>query len=80
MTPIMVHHLRKPGPAATAVERMRIITEPKVELLKSAFATFCAALGDENVLNDIKRIGALLAAHNFTRPAFVNTYTVAPKS
>lgn len=79
VTPIMVHHLRKPGPAATAVEGMRIITEPKLDALKSSFTTFCASLGDENVLNDVKRIGALLTAHNFTRSAFINTYTVSPK-
>ena len=80
VTPIMVHHLRKPGPAATAVDGMRIITKSKMDALKSAFTKFCASLGDENVLNDVKRIGALLTAHSFTSSAFVSTYTVPPKS
>lgn len=77
--PVMVHPLQKPGPAATPVEEMRIITELRINMLKNAFVKFCTSLESENAINDVQHIAKLLVANNFTKDAFLNTYTVPPK-
>jgi hypothetical protein len=36
-------------------------------------------MGDTNVLNDVERIGKLLASHHFTASAFLSNYSVPLK-
>lgn len=77
--PILVHPLNRPGPGATKVEGVRVISKPQIAKLKRAFEEFTRALGDANILNDVRRIGDLLSVHSFTSSAFVGTYTVPMK-
>ena len=79
VTPVMVHPLQKPGQAATPVEGMRIITEPHLDRLKKSFTDFCASLGEENILGNVRRIANLLKTHNFTKGTFLDAYTTKPK-
>ena len=79
-TPIIVHPLNNVGAGATLVDGMRIVDEAKVTALSKAFCDFCAALGDENVLGDVKRIEGLIRTHNFTRKMFLTTYTKRSKA
>ena len=78
-TPVMVHPLKNVGPGGTAIAGMRIVTEGKMKALTKAFTSFCVSLGDENILNDVKRIANLLTEHNLTRSAFLATFTTKPK-
>ena len=80
MTPIMVHPLKKSGPGATKISGACVITQTELTKLKDAFENFNKSLGDENILNDVKRISELLSEHKFTSKAFISNYTVPMKS
>ena len=80
MTPIMVHPLKKSGPGATKISGARVITQTELAKLKDAFENFNKSLGNENILNDVKRISELLNEHKFTSRAFISSYTVPMKS
>ena len=79
-TAIIVHPLTKVGPGATVVEGMRVIDKIKLSMLKKAFTDFCVALGDENIIADVKRIDSLIKTHKFTPTAFIETYSTGAKS
>ena len=76
----MVHPLTTAGPGATLIEGMRVINKAKLPALKKAFTNFCAALGDENIIGDVKRVESLIKTYNFTRKAFVEAYSLKIKS
>ncbi len=79
-TAVVIHPLKNVGPGAAMINGARVITEKQLDKLRKAIIEFAKGLGDPNVLNDVNRIGQLLAAHNFTAAAFLSHYTVPLKA
>jgi hypothetical protein len=73
---LIIHPLKKTGPAAAMIDGARVITEKQLAKLRDALQEFAKALSDANVLNDTSRIGKLLITYNFTPKAFVDNYSV----
>jgi hypothetical protein len=78
-TPLIVHPMKKTGSGAAMIEGARVMTEVQLDKLRSALMDFAKALGEENVLNDVSRIGALLTTHALTPTMFVDRYSVPLK-
>lgn len=79
-TPLIIHPLKNTGPGAAMVSGARVMTEIQLAKFRTALLDFAKALGDANVLNDVSRIGQLLAAHHFTPSTFLGQFSVPLKS
>lgn len=78
-TALIVHPQKTIGDGAAMIEGARVMTEDRLDKLRTALLDFAKALGDGNVLNDVGRIGALLTTHAFTSTMFVDRYSVPLK-
>ncbi len=76
---LIIHPLKNTGPGAAIIEDARVMTEKQLAKLRQALLDFAKALGDANVLNDVERIGKLLASHHFIPTAFLSNYSVPLK-
>jgi hypothetical protein len=76
---LIIHPLDKARPGAAVLESANVMTEKQLAKLRQALLEFAKALGDGNVLNDVERIGKLLATHHLTPSAFLANYSVPLK-
>jgi hypothetical protein len=76
---VIIHPLKNVGPGGAGIDGARVMTETQLSKLRNAITGFAKALGDANVLNDVSRIGQLLATHRFTASSFIGEYTVPLK-
>ena len=77
---LMIHPLNYPGPQATPIDGMMLITGGGLEKLKSAFKNYINGLADPDIFNNLARVSALLKAHTLTPPQLLATYTQPIKS
>lgn len=72
---LMIHPLNYPGPQATPIDGMKLITGAGLEKLKKAFTAYINGLADPEIFNNVARVSALLKAHSLTPLQIVGTFS-----